>query len=302
MFEWSDLRHLLAVARHGSTLAAARALGVNQSTVQRRLAELERRVGHALFIRGPSGYRLTEPAQALLPYAQSVENAVIALERRIDGLDTGLTGTIRLTCPEPIVGRLVASGLLDRFGERHRGLRIEFAMSDRYLDLARGEADVALRSGDPEDLDLVGRRIADSVWAVYASQSYVQQHGRPDSIAALNSHRLVGFDGSMASHRAARWIAEVAPGAVIAARNNSVLGVLLAVRSGVGVAPLPTTIADNEEDLVQVLPPVSELTRGWYLLAHPALRHTPRVSAFFDFIVDELPAVRAILTGRGPVP
>ncbi len=297
MFEWSDLRHFLAVARHGSTLAAARALGVNQSTVHRRLAELERRVGHPLVLRHPTGYRLTETGQSLLPYAQSVENAVIALERRIDGLDTGLEGTIRLTCPEPIVARLTASPLLERFHQRYPGVRVEFAMSDRYLDLARGEADVALRSGDPDDPDLVGRKIADSVWAVYASKSYVQHHGRPDSAADLARHSLVGFDGTMAGHRAAKWLAEVAPGATIAARNNSVLGVLLAVKSGVGVAPLPTTIADTDEDLVQVLPPVPALARGWYLLAHPSLRHTPRIAAFFDFIVEELPAVRSILMG-----
>ena len=297
MFEWSDLRHFLAVARHGSTLAAARALRVNQSTVHRRLAELERRVGQPLVVRHPTGYRLTETGQSLLPYAQSVENAVIAMERSIDGLDTGLAGTIRLTCPEPIVARLTASPLLDRFHERYPGVRVEFAMSDRYLDLSRGEADVALRSGDPEDPDLVGRKIADSVWAVYASKSYVQHHGRPQSAADLSRHLLVGFDGTMAGHRAAKWLAEVAPGATVAARNNSVLGVLLAAKSGVGVAPLPTTIADAEEDLVQVLPPVPELARGWYLLAHPSLRHTPRLAAFFDFIVEELPAVRAILMG-----
>ena len=258
---------------------------------------MKRRVGHPLVLRHPTGYRLTETGQSLLPYAQSVENAVIALERRIDGLDTGLAGTIRLTCPEPIVARLTASSLLERFHERYPGVRVEFAMSDRYLDLARGEADVALRSGDPEDPDLVGRKIADSVWAVYASKSYVQHHGRPQSAAELSRHLLVGFDGTMAGHRAARWLAGVAPGATIAARNNSVLGVLLAVKSGVGVAPLPTTIADTEDDLVQVLPPVPELARGWYLLAHPSLRHTPRIAAFFDFVVEELPAVRAILMG-----
>jgi DNA-binding transcriptional LysR family regulator len=297
MFEWSDLRHFLAVARHGSTLAAARALGVNQSTVHRRLAEFERRAGHALVSRHPTGYRLTEMGQSLLPYAQSVENAVLALERKLDGLDTGLEGSIRLTCPEPIVARLSGSPLLERFHDRYPGLRIEFAMSDRYLDLSRGEADVALRSGDSDDPDLVGRKIADSVWAVYASQSYVQHHGRPRALADLATHDLVGFDGSMSGHRASKWLAANVPGGSIVARNNSVLGVLLAVKSGIGVAPLPTTIADAEPELVQVLPPVPELARGWYLLAHPLLRHTPRVSALFDFIVEELPLVRSILMG-----
>lgn len=297
MFEWNDLRHFLAVARHGSTLAAARALGVNQSTVHRRLAEFERRVGYPLVSRHPTGYRLTELGQALRPYAQSVENAVNALERRIDGLETGLEGTLRLTCPEPIVARLSVSPLLEKFRERYPALRIVFAISDRYLDLARGEADVALRSGDPADLDLVGRRVADSLWAVYASRSYVQHHGRPQSAAELGHHQLVGFEGSMAGHRASQWLAEVAPGAAMAARNSSVLGVMLAVKSGIGVAPLPTTIADTEPELVQVLPPVPELTRGWYLLAHPHLRHTPKVSAFFDFVVEELPTLRSILMG-----
>jgi DNA-binding transcriptional LysR family regulator len=101
----------------------------------------------------------------------------------------------------------------------------------------------------------------------------------------------------MSGHRASKWLAANVPGGSIVARNNSVLGVLLAVKSGIGVAPLPTTIADAEPELVQVLPPVPELARGWYLLAHPLLRHTPRVSALFDFIVEELPLVRSILMG-----
>ena len=101
----------------------------------------------------------------------------------------------------------------------------------------------------------------------------------------------------MANHRAAKWLREVAPNAKIVARNNSVLGVVYAVKSGVGIAPLPTALGDAEEDLVRVLGPVSELTRIWRLLAHPDLRRTPRVSAFFDFITGEIEALKPILTG-----
>ncbi|MDP3895175.1 MAG: LysR family transcriptional regulator [Mesorhizobium sp.] len=297
MFEWDDLRYFLAVARDGSTLAAARALGVNQSTVQRRIAELERRTGHALARRHPSGYQLTEFGEALLPSAEAVEAAALALERQVRDYSNDLVGTIRLTCPEPLVARITASPLLDRFHERYPALRVEFVMSDRYLDLSKGEADVALRSGEPADENLVGRKIGDSIWAVYASRSYVQQHGRPQSVADLAHHAIVGFDGMLINHRAARWFASVAPDATVAARNNSILGVLLAVKSGVGVAPLPTTIADTETDLVQVLPPVEELARGWYLLTHPDLRRTPRIRAFFDFVIEELAIVRPILMG-----
>ena len=292
MFEWGDLRYLLAVARQGSTLAAAKALGVNQSTVHRRLSELERRLGTPLAIRHPTGYRLTEFGAAILPYARSVEDAIIALERHAEGAGVSVTGTIRLTCPEPILGRLAASGLIDRFHVRYPGARVELLTSDRYLDLSRGEADVALRSGEPEDPNLVGRKVADSIWAIYASPDYIQQHGRPSRIEDLNRHRLVAFDGPMSKHRA-----KVAPDATIAATNSSVLGVLLAAKSGVGVAALPTTIAQAEPGLVEVLPAIPELTRGWSLLTHPDLRRQPRIAALFDFIVGELPALRGVLGG-----
>jgi DNA-binding transcriptional LysR family regulator len=185
MFDWSDLRHLIAVSRTGSTLAAARMLGVNQSTVHRRLAELEARVGLSLVKRHPTGYRLSELGEALIEQVLAVETAVTALERQIRALKDDLRGVVRLTCPEPTVARIVATGLLDRFHDRYPGLGVEFVTSDRYLDIAKGEADVAFRSGEPTDPDLVGRKICDSIWAVYASRSYVQRHGRPASVADL---------------------------------------------------------------------------------------------------------------------
>jgi DNA-binding transcriptional LysR family regulator len=297
MFDWSDVRYFLAVARNGSTVAAAKALQTSQSTVQRRLVELERKLGRPLVKRTPAGYRLTEFGQEMLPYAERVEQAALAMDQHRGTLERADVGVIRLTCPEPIMVRLMQSGLLDRFHMRHPALRIEFVMSDKYLDLAKGDADVALRSGDTDDEVLVGRKVADSIWAVYGSRQYIARRGAPDSVAALNGHAFVGLDESMANHRAATWLREVAPNAEIAARSNSVLGLVSAARSGVGLAPLPTALGDAEADLVRVLGPIAELQRSWRLLAHPDLRKTPRVAAFFAFVNDELPALRPILTG-----
>lgn len=297
MFDWSDLRHLIAVSRHGSTLAAARALGCNQSTVHRRLTELERNVGLTLVQRRSTGYRLTEIGEALIDKVLAVEAAVAALEHHAEALKNDLKGVIRLTCPEPTVSRIVATGLLDRFYERYPGLKVEFVTSDRYLDIAKGEADVAFRSGEPADDKLVGRKICDSVWAIYASKSYVQQHGRPASVAQLADHAMIGFDGIMANHRVTKWLPAAVPNARVVNRNNSMLGTLSAVKAGIGVAPLPTTLGDAEENLVQVIPPVEELTRAWYLLAHPELRKTPRIAAFVDHVLDDIPALRAALIG-----
>jgi len=144
---------------------------------------------------------------------------------------------------------------------------------------------------------LVGRKIADSYWAVYASHRYVQQHGQPHETADLDRHLVVGFDDSMRKHRASVWLREVAPAATVVARNSSVLGVLYSVKSGVGLAPLPTALGDAEPDLVRVLGPVPELARIWRLLTTAELRRTPRVSAFFDFIVDEIETLKPILSG-----
>ena len=296
-FDWDDLKHLLAVAHHGSTLAAGRALGLDQSTVQRRLTELERRFGQPLVQRQPSGYRLTEFGQALLPHAQRVEEAVAAFKQQLAAAAADVAGVIRVTCPEPIVYRITQSTLLHRFSERHPALQVHFVMSDKYIDLAKGEADVALRSGDTDDGELVGRKIGDSVWAVYASTGYIERHGQPRCIEELAQHALVGFDDTMAKHRTAAWLRKVAPHAVLVARSHSVLGLVYSVKAGIGVAPLPIALGDAEPDLVRVIEPVAELTRMWRLLTTPALRHTPRVAAFFDFIVSEIDTLRPIITG-----
>jgi DNA-binding transcriptional LysR family regulator len=296
-FDWDDLKHLLAVARHGSTLAAGRALGVDQSTVQRRLVELERRIGQSLVQRQPTGYRLTEFGLEMLPFAEAVERSAHAFERQLRTLGTEAAGVVRMTCPEPIVNRITQAGLLDRFHAQHPALRVQFVMSDKYVDLGQGDADVALRSGDTDDDELVGRKIGDSVWAVYASRTYIERHGQPASIEDLAKHALVGFDDTMAKHRIAQWLRKVAPDALMAARSSSVLGLVYSVKAGIGIGPLPLPLGEAEPDLVRVLQPVAELTRTWRLLTTRELRRTPRVSAFFDFIVSEIATLRPIITG-----
>ncbi|MBU0581701.1 MAG: LysR family transcriptional regulator [Alphaproteobacteria bacterium] len=297
LFDWNDLRFLLAVADAGSTLAAARALGVNQSTVQRRLAELEARLGQRLVERLPSGYRLTDLGTAVLPQARAVAEAIDTFAQAVRDEGRSASGVVRVTCPEPIAFRLDQSGLLDRFHAAHPGLKVEFVLSDKYVDLARGEADVALRSGDTDDNVLVGRKIADSLWAIYASRNYVAAHGAPESPADLAKHPLIGFEETMTRHRAVTWLREVAPDATYAARNTSVLGLIYAAKAGVGVAPLPMALGDAEPDLVRVFGPVPELTRPWRILAHPDQRHAPGVEAFFAFILGETEALRPILSG-----
>src|SRR4051794_1781080 len=230
MFDWNDLKYFLAVARHGSTIAAGKALHASQSTVQRRLTELETRINRKLVTRTSSGYRLTDFGKELQPYAERIETMIRDFERHVTSSGRDGSGVIRVTCPEPIVHRMTP--LIARFHARHPRLRVEFVMSDRYLDLSKGEADVAFRSGDTDD-ELVGRKIADSVWGVYASRSYIESNGKPDRVEDLVRHALVCLDDSMSNHRVVKWLKQVAPDARIAASNNSVLGLMYAVKSGI---------------------------------------------------------------------
>ncbi|MGV8988023.1 MAG: LysR family transcriptional regulator [Cypionkella sp.] len=297
IFDWNDLRFLLAVADAGSTLAAARALGVNQSTVQRRLAELEDRLGDRLVERLTSGYQLTALGSAVLPQARAVAEAIDTFAQAVHDKGRAQGCVVRVTCPEPIAFRLDKSGFIERFHKANPGLKVEFVLSDKYVDLAKGEADVALRSGDTDDNVLVGRKIADSLWAIYASRDYVAQHGAPATISDLVNHPLIGFEESMTRHRIVTWLHEVAPHATYAARNTSVLGLIYAAKASVGMAPLPMALGDAEADLIRVLGPVPALTRPWRILTHPDQRHLPRVEAFFDFVLSETEALRPILTG-----
>lgn len=296
MFDWNDLKYFLAVARQHSTIAAGKSLGISQSTVHRRLNELERRLQRKLVTREPTGYRLTDYAKNLLPYAERIESGVLEFQRHVLDQARDLSGVIRVTCPEPIVFRLTKSPLLDRFLERYPELRIKFVSSDRYLDVSKGEADIAFRSGDTDE-ELIGRKIADSLWAVYASKDYVASHGKPQGLEELKRHPLVAFDGSLSGHRTSKWLKEVAPDATIAAQSNSVLGLVSSVKSGVGIGPLPTALGDAEETLVKILGPIPELTRSWRMLTHPDLRHTPRVAAFFDFVMEQRALLKSVFTG-----
>ena len=302
MQDWDDLRHFLAVARKGSTMAAAKALGVSQSTVHRRLQALENRLGRQLVKRHPTGYRLTELGEKVRSYAEGVEDAVAAFERRLAANENELTGIIRFTCPEAVGYRLMRSSLPEKFNTLFPALRIEFIMSDTLVDLAKGHADVAIRAAAPTDNGLIGRKIADSPWAVYASHSYVSRHGRPERKEDINQHTVVRFAGEMSDHPAARWLRSVAPNARVGAHATSLPTMILAVRSGIGLAPLPLIVGENESDLVRLLGPFPDLNTQFYLLMHQDMKRTPRVRAFFDFIVDEVKPVRAILEGKPSAP
>jgi DNA-binding transcriptional LysR family regulator len=295
MFDWNDLKHFLAVARAGSTLAAAKVLEVNQSTVHRRLQELERRLGHQLVTRHPTGYRLTELGQEMRGYAERVEETIADFQRRLAASGKELGGIVKVTCPEALGPRLIGSGLIEKFNARYPALHVEFVMSDKIVNLAKGDADVAIRARIPADGALVGRKIANCPWAVYASRRYLAGRPRIERNEDIDRHSVVLFSGELRDHESVRWVRSVAPNAGVAARANSLPALLLAVKSGAGLAPMPVIVGENDKDLVRVLGPMSDIATPFYLLMHQDMRRTPRVRAFFDFMIEHLSVVRPLL-------
>lgn len=297
MFDWNDLRYLLALARDGSTNAAAKSLRVSQSTVHRRIEELQARLGHHIVVRHATGYKLTEFGRHLVPLAERVEADVASLERFATAADAGLSGSIRLTCSETVAFRLIKARLLDEFQLRYSGVTIELLMSDRFFDLAKGEADVAIRAGSPEDESLIGRKLADVAWALYASSEYVRRHGRLEKLDDIADHFLIELDGGIVNTDTGKWMQAACSKAKVAGRSNSLSGMLMSVRSGVGIAPLPLPLGASDADL-QLLVKIPKVSTGVYLLVHPDLRQTPRIEAFFEFINTERETVRRALSGE----
>ena len=176
MFEWSDLRPFLAVARAGSLSAAARALGVNHSTVFRRIAALESALDVRLFDRLPNGYCLTAAGEEMLARAERVEAEVLGIDRRIAGQDVRPQGSVRVSTADTIAYGLLPRHLMS-FREANPGITVELAVESRFVNLTRREADVALRPSRDPDGDMVGRRVSDIAFAVYGAPEYFAAFG-----------------------------------------------------------------------------------------------------------------------------
>jgi DNA-binding transcriptional LysR family regulator len=291
--DWEDLRILLAVAEGGSLAAAARALGVNHTTVLRRLNTVERRLGLRLFDRLPAGYAPTAGGEEMLAAARRVAETVTALERRLSGQDLRLEGALRVATTDTLMAS-VLPGLLAAFRRLHPGILVEVTTANAFANLTRRDADVAIRpvAGPPEAL--VGRRVAGIGFAAYAAPEYLAEAaaGLP-----LPVHRWIGLDDSLAGSTVARWMRQALPAAEVALRCDSLLGARLAAEAGLGMAALPCYLGDGSAVLRRVAPLPAVPETALWVLTHEDLRRTARVAAFTGFAAAALAARRALFEG-----
>jgi DNA-binding transcriptional LysR family regulator len=284
MYDWNDLKAFLAVARGGSTLAGAKALNVNQTTVARRVESLEGALGLKLFERGQSGSRPTEAGRDLVGEAEKVERAAEALASRAQAHQRGLAGAIKITCVE-ILANSIITPAIGEFRKLYPEVQIDLMITDRRLDIEAGEADLAVRAGVAlGDSDLVARKLAEFEFALYCSRDYAARKGRPATLADLRDHDLIGVDPSMDGLPGIAWMFQHAGGAAPVHRSNSMTNLVHAVRAGLGIAPLGCLLADADTHLLRCSDISDDKADAW-LVTRRELKDTPRMRAFIDFLV-----------------
>jgi DNA-binding transcriptional LysR family regulator len=289
-WQWDDVRFFLAVARMGSLSGAARTLGVGHVTVGRRIALLEKRLGVTLLNRTPDGFATTSAGQAILRQCAAMESAALDLERVAAGRDALVTGSVRLTTTEALAYQLIAPAIA-ALRQVHPHLQINLAVTVRSLDIARRDADLAVRFARPAASELVSRKLGEIGFSLYASQRYLAKFGVPKRGQGLAGYDLIAFTGAPAA-TSPFFMGESLEGARVAVRW---LIQLKTAASEVGIAELACFLGDSTPDVVRIWPDEPPALRTAWLIVHQDLRRSARIRAVSAAISDVFRRQRKIL-------
>jgi DNA-binding transcriptional LysR family regulator len=293
---WDDFRLIKAIADVRSLPAAAALLGINHSTVFRRLAQIEEALGAKLFERHRSGYTLTTPGEEMVALAQRVDDDITAFTRKMAGRELAPAGELRVTTNDSLLIHLLTP-LFVKFRKKCHDVRLDVVLANQELNLSKRDADVAIRATDNPPENLVGRRVASIAWALYGRAEDFPDPSAVDP-ESLYQRDWVSLSDNLATLKAVKFVQEHVPPERIGYRVNTVLGLAEAVEQGLGIGHLPCFIGDVRPGLVRLGPPNPEFAADLWLLTHPDLRHSPRVRVFLDFLAAEVAKQRKIIEGE----
>lgn len=282
--DWDNARTFLALYRSGTLRSAAAALDVDQATVGRRLASLETSLETRLFLRTPRGYVPTTAGELAYAAAERMEQAADQLERQMQGLDSRLSGTVRVATTDTI-GRHFLMSAIARLQSQHPGIRVVLATSTQVTNLTRREADLAVRSVRPDNPDLIVRHLSRRAVGLYASHDYLQRYGEPRQGEAFAGHRLIIYTSGTLQYRLEALCGEPIRNGTVAVEVTSGLMMLEAVANGLGIGELPIHMGQVAPQLVRIWPKREENYDVW-LVMHADLHRTARVRAVADVIVE----------------
>jgi len=279
--DWEDLRVLLELARLGSLSATARALGVTHVTISRRIANLERDLDQALFVREAGRYVLTEAGRRITELAGPMAASSEAVLRAASELQSRLTGPVRVTATEAVGIHIVMPGLRE-LRRRHPDLEIDLQITQQNLSLSRNAVDVAVRLARPDgDTGLVGVKAAELIYHLYAARSYVEGR-KPEQL------EYIGYSQEFSGWIEAQTLERIAGGGRLSMRINHLGNRIEAARLGLGAALIPEVMAELVPELVRIGRGEPIMRRDVFVLMHEDLKEVPRVKACFEALVETI--------------
>jgi DNA-binding transcriptional LysR family regulator len=249
-FNWDDLRFFLRAVQAKTLAGAARSMGVEHTTIGRRLSALERALGAPLVLRGPDGLTLTPLGQRIAPLVQEVERAVSAARAAVKSE----RARVRLSVPQALTGLFTQA--LAKLRIDHPDITLEIISDNRPPDLKRGEVDLAVLVRTVVDEDLVRRSLGEVGWSLYAADSYLSRRPEPIDPNDLSGHEIVALNTDATAAPAAKWLAEHAAKATVVSRSNASASLVAAAVAGAGIALLPCFLAEAEPALKRLTPDV----------------------------------------------
>ena len=294
---WDNLKLFLAVTRAQSAQEASRRLGIDHSTVTRRLHRLEKELGAILFERTSAGHILTTAGHRLLEHVERMENTMALVGEEIVGESHALTGLVRLGATEGF-GSYFLSPHLSHFCDRHPAIEVELLIVPRFINLSEREADLAVNIERPQNIGQVCSKLADYRLQLYASRSYLERHELIRKTSDLQAHRFFGYVEELVFSPELRYLSSIVADAVTPLRSTSIVAQFNAVREGRGIAVLPCFMAAPCRDLVPILPEVVNLTRTFWIAAPDSIRERARVRTLWDFLRETVERNQSFLMGH----
>ncbi|HEX8365350.1 MAG TPA: LysR family transcriptional regulator [Allosphingosinicella sp.] len=296
-FDWNDLKAFLGVSRSGRLTAAAARLGLDHSTLSRRLGALEHALKAKLFDRSPSGYRLTEQGRRLLPIAEEMERLSIGAGDAVGGTAASVAGVVRIGSPEGFGSYFLAPRIAG-LKARHPDLNVQLVAASAVFSLSKRDADIVVAVSRPPAGRLTASKLIDYDLALYASPAYLAAHPPIRSADDLERHRFVSYIGDLLHFPELDFLQHVAPGGSTSLESSNLVAQLRATLAGAGLCVLPAFLAAEEPGLVRVLPDEVRLTRSLWLIVHQDLAELARIKAVLRFIRSEVEAARTVFQLR----
>lgn len=292
---WDDFRLIKAIAEARSLPAAAELIGLNHSTVFRRLGQIEEGLGTRLFERHRSGYVPTPAGEEMAALAERLETDIAGFTRRLAGREILPAGELRVTTNDSLLVELLTP-LFAAFMKQCPDIKLDVLLGNQALNLSKRDADVAIRATDNPPENLIGRRAAKIGWALYGRATDFPE-GPPADPSELTQQRWISLGDQFSNFKVVQYRQKHIPAEQTVYKLNTVLGLAEAVEAGIGIGFLPCFIADKRPALIRLAQPQTGYAADLWLLTHPDLRHSPRVRLFLDFMAQELTKLRPLMEG-----